>query len=129
MGVMSRKDELKLQRAIVSQAEKERAIRRAIEEIENSQEWKERMHARDRQIALDTFAKYIFFTCEYLELNFGCRKKALEKFITFAMRRLNDVLDDKHYFRDIDAYYKNEIGINILKTLGLGIEEDKAHVD
>ena len=129
MGVMSRKDELKLHRQIVSRADKERAIKKAIEEIESSQEWKERQLVRDRQIALDTFAKYIFFTCEYLELNFGCKKKALEKFITFAMRRLNDVIDDKHYFKDIDKYYKNELGCDILRMLGIGIEEDKANVD
>mgnify|MGYP003319152779 CR=1 FL=1 len=62
-------------------------------------------------------------TCGFLETRHGYKKKGLEKFLKFVLVGLEETEDNSDFFVEYENYYIEEFGLDVLASLGLGLEK------
>ena len=95
-----------------------------LEEVMNTQEFKEKKREWEAQNVADAIAKFAFIMCGFLETRYGYKKEGLKKFLAFFAKSLKETDDNDDFFVDYDKYYKYEYGLDVLGELGLGLEEE-----
>ena len=99
------------------------AKRKLAEEVMNTPEFKEVMRQQEERAVLNALARFTFMMCGFLETRHGYKKDGLKKFLAFVLVNLKCTEDNSDFFKDYDAYYKDEYGLDVLAELGLGLEE------
>lgn len=102
---------------------KKEARRKITNEVLNAPEFKEYMVKHEEQAVLNALGRFTFMMCGFLETRHGYKSKGLKKFLNFVMVNLKCTEDNVDFFKDYDAYYKDEYGLDVLAELGLALEE------
>lgn len=102
---------------------KKEARRKITNEVLNAPEFKEYMRQHEEQAVLNALGRFAFMMCGFLETRHGYKGKGLKKFLSFVVLNLHCTEDNVDFFKDYDAYYKDEFGLDVLAELGLGLEE------
>ena len=102
---------------------KKEARKKLTQEVLNAPEFKEYMRQHEEQAVLNALGRFTFMMCGFLETRHGYKKKGLEKFLKSVIAGLEETEDNVDFFKDYDAYYKDEFGLDVLAELGLGLEE------
>ena len=102
---------------------KKEARKKLTQEVLNAPEFKEYMRQHEEQAVLNALGRFTFMMCGFLETRHGYKKKGLEKFLKSVIAGLKETEDNVDFFKDYDAYYKDEFGLDVLAELGLGLEE------
>lgn len=105
-------------------AHKKHQIHKLVEQAMNSKEYQEAKKDDMQQSALKAFCRFCFIGCEYLELKHGYRKNGLENFLKFAKGRVEEIGEDESYFEDVAKYYREEVGLDVMRTLRMRFEEE-----
>lgn len=95
-----------------------------VNQIMESKEWKEAKKKDQEQAVFNAFLRLSFFACEYLEEKHGYKKKGLQRFLKYMVELMDEPKDDQQYFIDAEKYYKEELGLDVMKELGLAIRSD-----
>lgn len=111
----------------MSWAEKELAKHRArkqIEDILKSPEFKRMQQEEDTKAVLNALGRFAFIMCGYLETRHGYKKAGLKRFLSYLYKCMQCTEDDENFFLEYDKYFKEEMGLEVLKELGLEIMDD-----
>ncbi len=91
-----------------------------IHDIMNTTAYKE----EKKKDQLETFSLLCFVTCDLLEEHHRYGKKGLLKFLEFANRRMKYISqDNENYIDDMNEYFLDKYGFDVLS--GLGLKSDK----
>lgn len=102
------------------QIKKQQAEKMA-KELMNTKEYKD----AQKQDRLHSFALLCLTACDYLELKEGYRKKRILNFLQFMSGRMKYIADDNpDYCLEMNDYFKDEYGIDVLGTLGVKLERE-----
>lgn len=99
-------------------------MRKQVEGILNSPEYKETQKKMEEQATVNALARLCFIVCGYLETRHGYKINGLKKFLAFVLLNLSCTENNEMFFREYDSYYKDELGLDVLAELGLGLEEE-----
>ena len=101
---------------------KRQATEKLTREVMNTTEFKQAMKLQEEQAVLNALGRFTFMMCGFLETRHGYKKAGLEKFLAFVKTSLECTADSADFFKDYDEYYKDEMGLDVLDSLGLGLE-------
>ena len=104
---------------------KKEARRKITNEVLNAPEFKEYMQKHEEQAILNALGRFTFLMCGFLETRHGYKAKGLKKFLKSVLAGLKETDGNENFFVDYDAYYKEELGLDVLAELGLALEEKK----
>lgn len=91
-------------------------IDREVNKVINSAAYKKQRRIEDLRI----FAILCFVTCDFLELKHRYGRAGFMKFMKFANERMRYISsDNEYYIDDMNQFYKDEHGIDMIKWLGL----------
>lgn len=103
---------------------KKHKIEKAVVEVMSTPEYKEIRRDEREQDVLRAFVNFCFITLDFLELRHGYKHNGLEKFLEFAIDRMGYTERNEAYFLEMNQYYKNTFGLDVLKNTGLAIQLD-----
>lgn len=109
--------------AYTSKFEKRARTEKIINEIMNSESYKQARKKDQEQAALQAYMSFCIVACDFLELNHRYKKNGLVKFLKFASQRLKYVEENENYFVEMNQMYKDELGLDVFGLLGMKIEE------
>ena len=93
-------------------------------EAMNTREYKEARKNEEREIALRTYAHFCLIACDYLQMNFNCKRNGIMKFLKYAAGVLKYIAyEDDGYFNDMNIVMVDECDVDVLKILEMRIEE------
>lgn len=98
-------------------------VAKLTKEILNSQEYKKRRAQDDEQNLMRAFASFALISADYLYRQFNCKAAGIRKFIDFVKPSMGYVKDDPDYFRLMNEAFVDEIGLDIMKELGMEFEK------
>lgn len=104
-------------------ARKKQATAKLAQEVMNTAEFRKAMKVQEEQAVLNALGRFTFMMCGFLETRHGYKKAGLEKFLAFVKTSLECTEDDAMFFKDYENYYKEEMDLDVLEHLGLGLEE------
>ena len=99
----------------------DKALKKAREEklvadVVNSRAYRQQKKKED----LRMFALLGFISCDYLELKHRYKRNGFMNFLKFANERMRYIsTDNEYYIDDMNSFYKEEHGIDMLKWLGI----------
>ena len=94
-------------------------------QIIDSPEYRERRKEDDEQNLMRAFASFALISCDYLYRKFNCKAAGIIKFIDFVKPRMRYVKDDPDYFRLMNEALVDEIGLDVMKELGMEFENEE----
>ena len=97
-------------------------LKKEIDRIMNSPEYKEMQKRDERRIVLHAFARFCYIGCEYLELKHRYGKRGLLDWLDFAKVRIVEIAKDDTYYTDVKKYYEEYHCLDVLEVLGLCIK-------
>ena len=100
-------------------------VAKLTKEILNSQEYKKRRAQDDEQYLMRAFACFTLISCDYLYRQFNCKAAGIKKFIDFVKPSMEYVKDDPEYFRLLNQAFVDEIGLDVMKELGMEFENEE----
>lgn len=87
-----------------------------IQEIMNTQAYKE----EKKKDQMQTFSLLCFVACDFLEEHHRYGQKGLLKFLDFANKRMQYIAqDNENYIDEMNEYFLDKYGFDILAGLGL----------
>lgn len=92
-------------------------------EIMNTPVFKEAMKEENIRATANAIGRLAFVACEFLENNHGYKKVGLKKFLKYLSDCIDYTGEDEDFFLTHDKYYKEMLDLDVLKELGLGLEE------
>lgn len=98
-------------------------VEKLTKEILNSQEYKKRRAQDDEQYLMRAFASFALISADYLYRQFNCKAAGIRKFIDFVKPSMGYVKDDPDYFRLMNEAFVDEIGLDVMKELGMEFEK------
>ena len=107
----------------VEKALERRRTEKLIEEVMNTPEFKERQRQMDEATLSNAIGRIAFITCEFLETRHNYKAAGLKKFLSFLVGCLEYVGDNDTFFVDIENYFKEEYGLDVLAELGMGLKD------
>ena len=108
----------------VDKALREHKLQKQIEKAMNTPEYKEAQRKQEEQEVLNALGRFVFMMCGFLETRHGYKAEGLKKFLAFVKVSLQCTEDNELFFKDYDAYFKYEYGLDVLGELGLGLESN-----
>ena len=94
-------------------------------QIIDSPEYRERRKEDDEQNIMRAFASFALITADYLYRQFNCKAAGIRKFIEFVKPSMEYVKDDPDYFRLMNEAFVDEIGLDVMKELGMEFEDEE----
>lgn len=93
-----------------------------VAEVVNSKAYKE----QKKQENLQSFSLLCFVACDYLETRHNYGRNGLLKFLEFANERMKYIAqDDEAYIDEMNEYFLDKYGFDILAGLGLKGKDDE----
>ena len=99
-------------------------MRKQVEEVLNSPEYKEAQRKMEEQAVLNALGRFCFIMCGFLETRHNYKKDGLKKFLKFVSVSIQETEDNSDFFAGYDKYYKEEFGLDVLAELGLGLDTE-----
>lgn len=99
-------------------------VAKLTKEILNSPEYKKRRAEDDEQYLMRAFACFTLISCDYLYRQFSCKAAGIQRFINFLKPSMEYVKDDPEYFRLLNQAFVDEIGMDIMRELGMEFEDE-----
>lgn len=96
-----------------------------VKQILSSKEYQEAKKVDQEQWSFRAMAEFAFIGCVYLEMNFRCKQKGLEKWIDFVRDTVVEIGKDENYLVDSEKYYKEKYKLDVMERLGLRIERNE----
>ena len=93
-------------------------------EIINSKKYQEAKKQDMEQAALNAYCRFILVACDFLQINYRCKRKGIEKFLKYAKEIMQYTLEDDQYFEDMNQVMIDECGIDVLYELGFKVEKE-----
>lgn len=90
----------------------------------NSREYKELRRKEEQEIALRTYVRFCLVACDYIQINFGCKKRGIMKALVYfagIMKYISN--EDDNYFIDMNNVMIDECGTDVVGLLNMKIEE------
>lgn len=94
-------------------------------QIIDSPEYRERRKEDDEQNLMRAFASFALISADYLYRQFNCKAAGIRKFIDFVKPSMGYVKDDPDYFRLLNEAFVDEIGLNVMRELGMEFENEE----
>lgn len=94
-------------------------------QIIDSPEYRERRKEDDEQNLMRAFASFALISADYLYRKFNCKAAGIKKFIDFVKPSMGYVKDDPEYFRLMNEAFVDEIGLDVMKELGMEFENEE----
>ncbi len=92
-------------------------------QVMETPKFKEALKEQELRATLNALARFSFMMCGFLETRHGYKKKGLEKFLKFVLVGLEETEDNSDFFVEYENYYIEEFGLDVLASLGLGLEK------
>lgn len=92
-------------------------------EIMDTPVFKEAMKEENIRATANAIGRLAFIACEYLENNHGYKKVGLKKFLKYLSDCIDYTGEDEEFFLTHDKYYKEMLNLDVLKELGLCLED------
>ena len=92
-------------------------------EIMDTPRFKEAMKEENIRATANAIGRLAFIACEFLENHHGYKKVGLKKFLEFLSWSIDYTGEDDEFFLTHDKYYKEEMDLDVLKELGLRLED------
>ena len=92
-------------------------------EIMDTPVFKEAMKEENIRATANAIGRLAFIACEFLENNHGYKKVGLKRFLKYLSECIDYTGEDEEFFLTHDKYYKEMLDLDVLKELGLGLEE------
>jgi hypothetical protein len=92
-------------------------------EIMDTPVFKEAMKEENIRATANAIGRLAFIACEYLENNHGYKKVGLKKFLKYLSDCIDYTGQDEEFFLTHDKYYKEILDLDVLKELGLCLED------
>ena len=90
-------------------------------EIISSKKYQDARKADMEQAALDAYCRFCLVACDYLQINFGCKRNGIMKFLKYATEIMKYTLEDDKYFEDMNQVMIDECGVDVLEELGMKV--------
>lgn len=100
-------------------------VEKLTKEILNSPEYKKRRAQDDEQYLLRAFACFALISCDYLYRQFNCKAAGIQRFINFLKPSMEYVKGDPEYFRLLNRAFVDEIGLDVMRELGMEFENEE----
>lgn len=94
-------------------------------QIIDSPEYRERRKEDDEQNLMRAFASFALISADYLYRQFNCKAAGIKRFIDFVKPSMEYVKDDPDYFRLMNEAFVDEIGLDVMKELGMEFENEE----
>ena len=94
-------------------------------QIIDSPEYRERRKEDDEQNIMRAFASFALISADYLYRQFSCKAAGIKRFIDFVKPSMRYVKDDPDYFRLMNEAFVDEIGLDVMKELGMEFENEE----
>lgn len=94
-------------------------------QIIDSPEYRERRKEDDEQNLMRAFASFALISADYLYRQFNCKAAGIRKFIDFVKPSMGYVKDDTEYFRLLNQAFVDEIGLDVMRELGMEFENEE----
>lgn len=107
----------------VDKAIQKNKMRKQVEEVLNSPEYKNMQLEMEQQATLNALGRFTFFACGYLETRHGYKKEGLKRFLAYILTCLETTQTDELFFLEHEKYFKEQYGLDVLSELGLGLEK------
>lgn len=92
-------------------------------EVMDTPVFKEAIKEQNIKATANAIGRLAFIACEYLENNHGYKKVGLKKFLKYLSDCIDYTGEDEEFFLTHDKYYKEEMDLDVLKELGLCLED------
>ena len=92
-------------------------------EVMDAPVFKEAIKEQNIKATANAIGRLAFIACEYLENNHGYKKVGLKKFLKYLSDCIDYTGEDEEFFLTHDKYYKEEMDLDVLKELGLCLED------
>ena len=99
-------------------------VAKLTKEILNNPEYKKRRAQDDEQYLMRAFACFALISCDYLYRQFNCKAAGIQRFINFLKPSMGYVKDDPEYFRLLNEAFVDEIGLDVMRELGMEFEDE-----
>ena len=95
-----------------------------IDDIMGTEKYKNIRKEDKKQSVLEAYACFQIIAVAYLVDKLGFKKKRVEKFLAYAKEQMEFVEEYTDYFATMNTELDKEIGINVLKRLGMEPKEN-----
>ena len=102
---------------------KRQAQEKLVQQVLSSPEVKRELKEMEDRAVLNALGRFTFIMCGFLETRHGYKTKGLKKFLAYVSTCLKCTDDNQLFFKEHYEYYKEELGLDVLGELGLGLEE------
>lgn len=70
--------------------------------------------------------KFLYIGIEWMELNYGCKRQGLMRFLQFFIGRMREIGrdDDIEYFSEAENRLKELYGISVMDMMGIRVTEE-----
>lgn len=92
-------------------------------EVMDTPVFKEAIKEQNIKATANAIGRLAFIACEYLENNHGYKKVGLKKFLKYLSDCIDYTGEDEEFFLTHDKYYKEIHDLDVLKELGLCLED------
>ena len=99
-------------------------VKKFAKDAMNTREYKELRRKEEEEIQLRTYITFCLVACDYLQINFGCKKRGIMKALVYfadIMKYISD--EDDNYFVDMNNVMIDECDIDVLGLLNAKVEE------
>lgn len=93
-------------------------------EIISSKKYQEARKADMEQAALDAYCRFCLVACDYLQMNFNCKRNGIMKFLKCASDVIQYTTGDDKYFEDMNTVMIDECGVDVMAELGVRVKKD-----
>jgi uncharacterized membrane-anchored protein len=91
----------------------------------NTREYQETRKKEEEEIAVNTYVRFCLVACDYLQINFRCKRKGIIKFLKYAASIMKYIsYEDDKYFVDMNQVMIDECGVDVLAELGARVKKD-----
>ena len=92
-------------------------------EIMNSPRYREARRHDMQEATMRALLTFTFIGLVYIEMNFRCKRKGLEKFLEFVKGVVIDFKDDDKWLEASDEYFKETYGLDVVSYMGMEIRK------
>lgn len=97
-------------------------LHKQIERAMKDPRYVEAERKKQEQAVLNALARFCFISLMYLEVNFGCKKAGLSKFIGFVLKNVREIGEDEEYLTKSNEYYIETHGLDVMASLGMRLD-------
>ena len=108
----------------------DKALKRAkaekmAKEIMSSKRYQDAKKKDMEQAGINAYCRFILISCDYLQMNFNCKRRGIMKWLRYASEVLLYTLEDENYYEDMNNVMIDECYVDVLKEIGFMIGKRK----